>query len=110
VGQPDGVRVVDQCAEEAVTGRQLPDLGGLLVGDPDMDELLEVAARGDDAQGTIPGADEVDGDVDDAAQDRCEVEFLDDGLAGLQQAAQAPLGGQHLLGVDDEFGQRLVEG
>ena len=109
MGQADGVWIVDEGTQQAVPGGQLTDRRGELVRDADVDELLQIAVGRDDTQRAVAGSDEVDGDVNDAAEHGGEVELFDDGLAGLEQAAQSPLGGEHLLGVQDEFGQRLVK-
>ena len=82
LAQPDRPRVVDEGAEHTVTLGEMPD--DLLVpsGHPDVDELLEPAVGTDHPERTVLGADEVDGDVDDALEDDGQIEVLDNRLIG----------------------------
>ncbi len=70
----DGARVVDQGAEQSVTLREMPDARHLLGRHADMDELLEAAPFGDDAQRPVPCADELHRRLHDRAEHDRQIE------------------------------------
>ena len=78
-------RVVDERSEQAASLGQVPDRLHELGRHPDMDELLQPAICGDDAERAVLRVDERDGRLRDALQHHRKLELLDDRLGGAKQ-------------------------
>jgi hypothetical protein len=109
VVEPDRDRLVDDGPEEPVTLGQMPDGGDLRLGHPDVDELLEIALGGHDAESPVLGSDQLDRRLDDAAEEDREIEVLDHQLVGPQQGAEAPLGELHVAHLQHQVVEHLIE-
>jgi hypothetical protein len=82
--EANGLRVIDQGTQQAVTLREMADLAGLLRGHPNVYELFKTAVGGDDAEGTVFSPDQLDRRIDDASENRRQVEFLNHRLTRTQ--------------------------
>ena len=92
----DGLRVVDELAEQPLAVRPVVDRGDLVVREAQRDELREaLAARGvEHAQRPVPGTGQLHGRLDDAPQHLREVEVARHRHDGVQHAL--PDGGRQV--------------
>ncbi len=73
VVETQGLRILNQRAEDAAPAGEVPDGGLRLLVDARDDELLErLPARVDDAQRGVPGPGQLSSRLDDPLQDRVE--------------------------------------
>ena len=63
----------------------------------DVDELLQVAVRADDAQCAVPGVRQLPGTFHDVAQHHGQAQLLDHRGVRPQESAQATLRRQHIV-------------
>ena len=73
-------------------------LGGDLV-DADVDEALEAAGRGDDAESAVAGVDQSHRRLDDATQHDLEIQALDDRGVRAEQVSEPPLRERRVVGL-----------
>ncbi len=93
VVEADGVRLLDEQAEQTLALGQVTDLGDRRGVQADVDELVEARPFGrDDAQGAVLRVRQGDRGLDDASQHGGKVEVGDDRAVGLEQAAETLLG------------------
>lgn len=107
--ESDGSGVVDEGTEQAVPLRQVADDECLLRGNPDVDELLETATRGDHTEGTILGAHQFHRGPHDPLEDDGQLEVFHDGEIRPEQSPQSALRGEHILSAIHEVADRTVE-
>src|SRR6476469_2356558 len=88
----------EQSSQQAASLGQMADDGCLLLGQPDVQELLERVALGvDDAHRPVLCADQFGRSLDDAAEDEGEIALLQHRLCGAEQGAESSLGAQDAL-------------
>ncbi|CAM5466943.1 hypothetical protein SAVIM40S_00044 [Streptomyces avidinii] len=110
VGEAQGLRVVDDFPEQAVAGRQGADLGDLLLGESDREELRErPSVRADDAQRAVLGVDQQRGGLHDPPEHLGEIQLPSDRHDGLQQAVHPVAGTPHRVDAHMEFVEQLVQ-
>ena len=90
IGQSQRPGVHDELTEDAVSLGQVPDAPVGLVVHPDGDELGQpVATLVEHAQSAVAGVDQLDGRLDDPAQDAGRVAVRSEGDDGVEQLVQA---------------------
>ena len=80
-----------------------------LVVDARGDELAEHAVRAEDAERAVLRVGQVHGELDDPAQRVGQAEVARHGHDGVEQAPQAVLDVEHVLGAGDQLAQQRVE-
>jgi hypothetical protein len=93
--EPQRLGVVDQHPEDAAADRDVADRRPLAVADPGGDELGDDAVAPQDAERSVAGAGELDGQLDDALQGGRERQLGGQGQPGLQQALVPPMDACH---------------
>jgi hypothetical protein len=66
--QPQRARLVDEQPEDALAGRQVPDLLAHLIAQPDVGELHQAAVRPDHPDRRVPRPDQLDRGLQDPGQ------------------------------------------
>jgi hypothetical protein len=107
--QPNRLRLLDECPEQAVTLGQVPDARCELLVDAHVDELLEVTVWRDDAERAVLRVNEIDGRLDNPSQHCGEIDEFTERPIGLQQAAQPSLGEKNLVRLRDQIGDSDIE-
>jgi hypothetical protein len=101
VGQPQRHRIHDQQPEDAVTFRQVPDLGPVVVADADRDELREARAGVvEHPQCSVGRVDELGRRLDDAPQGVRQIEIAAHREHGIEQTSKLPRPGQSVHSAD----------
>jgi len=103
------MRVVDQCAEQALASGQRSDQGSQFRIDADVDELLQTPAGCQHAKRAIARIHELAGRLDDVTKHYRQRHIANDHLVGAEQSPQSTLGGNDVFGASDELQQELVE-
>ena len=92
LGEPQGLGVADEDAEDAASSRQVADPSNRFLVEPRGDEVLEAGpALVDDAEGRLLGAVQLGGGLDDPLQDGLDRELGGDGDRGVEDGPQPVL-------------------
>lgn len=109
LGEAQRLRVADQLAEDAVSGRQRADPLTEFVVDADGEECGEPPVVTDDAQGSVLGVHQSHGGLHDAAQHLRQLQFTAHGHDGFQKPVEPVPGATHLVDTHLDLVEQLVQ-
>jgi hypothetical protein len=109
VSEPQRDRLGAQQPENPPAPGQLTDPFDQFLIHPFVHELFQLAVTAKHAERRVPGTDKVPGRPHDLPQHHRQAQLAGYQGIGTQQPAQAPLGGQHVVGAVYQLHQQLIQ-